>query len=130
MAKFILFRMAAKSNLKLVVSNDEVAVDVFPPSSTAPLRKVIIRGVTRDGRKFRPSDWAERLYYAVASYGHNRAVTFNPLVHLKMSDGVKCLVLDIELQDKDPMLFDFLVGFARDNELVLLDQDRNVVTIS
>lgn len=122
--------MAAKSNLKLVVSNDQWVADAIPPSATAPVKTVVIRGVTRDGKKFRPSDWAERLYYAMANYGPNRTVDFNPLVHLKVSDGVKCLVLDMELQDRNPMLFDFLIGFARDNELVLVDQNRNLVLVS
>ena len=40
-------------------------------------------GKTITGERFRPSDWAERLYYTVASYGKNGSVIFNPLVNLK-----------------------------------------------
>ena len=42
--------------------------------------KILIVGQTKEGKKFRPSDWAERLYYTVASYGKNGRVIFNPLV--------------------------------------------------
>ena len=31
-------------------------------------REVFIHGVTRDGRTFRPSDWAERLAGAMSSF--------------------------------------------------------------
>ena len=30
--------------------------------------KILIIGQTKEGKKFRPSDWAERLYYTVADY--------------------------------------------------------------
>ena len=92
------------------------------------IKEIIIRGVTADGRKFRPSDWSERLYYAVASYGPNRQVTFNPLVKIKVKGDLKCVVVDARLQDEDPMIFDFLIGFARDNDLVLVDQDEHPVS--
>ena len=88
------------------------------------IEAIIIRGITKNGRNFRPSDWAERLYYAVASYGPNREVSFNPLVTLTVNDKDKCVVIDIRLRDEDSMVFDFLTGFAEDNELVVLDQDR------
>lgn len=91
------------------------------------LREIVIRGVTKDGRKFRPSDWSERLYYAVAGYGPNRQVTFNPYMKIVVKGDGKCVVVDLRLQDDDPMIFDFLVGFARDNDLVVTDQDGNPV---
>jgi hypothetical protein len=91
-------------------------------------KEIIIRGITRDGRRFRPSDWSERLYYAVASYGPNRQVTFNPLVKIKVKSDMRCVIVDLRLQDEDPMIFDFLLGFARDNELVMTDQDGNPIT--
>lgn len=93
------------------------------------IKRISIRGITTDGRKFRPSNWAERLYYAVATYGPNRTVTFNPLVTLKVeADRINCVVVDIKLQDEEPMLFDFLIGFARDNKLEMLDQERNPIS--
>ncbi|MCG3202708.1 MAG: hypothetical protein NFCOHLIN_02593 [Gammaproteobacteria bacterium] len=92
------------------------------------IKEIIIRGVTADGRRFRPSDWCERLYYAVGRYGPNRQVTFNPLVKIKVNGDMKCVVVDSRLQEEDPMIFNFLIGFARDNDLVMIDQDDNPVT--
>jgi len=79
--------------------------------------KVIIRGLTHDGGKFRPSDWAERLCGAVASYGPGRRIIFHPNVRLASIDGVKCVVIDALLEQTDEMLFEFLTDFAEENKL-------------
>lgn len=79
--------------------------------------KVIIRGLTQDGGKFRPSDWAERLCGAVASYGPGRRIIFHPNVRLASIDGVKSVVIDAVLEQNDEMLFEFLIAFADDNNL-------------
>jgi hypothetical protein len=86
--------------------------------------KVIIRGLTRDGGKFRPSDWAERLCGAVASYGPGRRIIFHPNVRMASIDGVKCVVIDAELEQKDEMLFEFLLDFAEDNKLQISRTDN------
>ena len=79
--------------------------------------KVIIRGITLDGGKFRPSVWAERLCGAVASYGPGRRIIFHPNVRLASLDGIKCVVVDASLESTDEMLFEFLMDFAKENKL-------------
>lgn len=79
--------------------------------------KVIIRGLTQDGGKFRPSDWAERLCGAVATYGPGRRIIFHPNVRLASIGGVKCVVIDAALEQQDERLFEFLIEFADDNKL-------------
>jgi len=79
--------------------------------------KVIIKGITKNGGKFRPSDWAERLCGAVASYGPGRRIIFHPNVKLASFEGIKCVVIDAQLEDDDVMLFEFLLEFAEDNQL-------------
>ena len=91
--------------------------------------KILIMGQTKEGKKFRPSDWAERLYYTVASYGKNGRIVFNPLVNLNQEDNSKCFVINVTLQDKDPMIYDFLVDFAVSNELEMRDQNRNLIQL-
>ena len=91
--------------------------------------KILIVGQTKDGKKFRPSDWAERLYYTVASYGKNGRVIFNPLVKLHQEDNSKSFVIDTELQNKDPMIYDFLIDFAISNKLETRDQNRNLIQL-
>ncbi len=92
-------------------------------------KKILIMGQTKEGKKFRPSDWAERLYYTVASYGKNGRIVFNPLVNLNQEDNSKCFVINAILQDKDPMIYDFLVDFAVSNELEMRDQNRNLIQL-
>jgi len=91
--------------------------------------KILIMGQTKEGKKFRPSDWAERLYYTVASYGKKGRIVFNPLVNLNQEDNSKCFVINTTLRDKDPMIYDFLVDFAVSNELEMRDQNRNLIQL-
>ena len=79
--------------------------------------KVILHGLTQDGRIFRPSDWAERLCGAVASYDKNRRITFHPCVSLASINGIKCVVVETSLEQDDEMLFEFLIEFATENKL-------------
>ena len=91
--------------------------------------KILIMGQTKEGKKFRPSDWAERLYYTVASYGRKGQIVFNPLVNLNQEENSKCFVINARLQEKDPMTYDFLVDFAVSNELEMRDQNRNLIQL-
>ena len=91
--------------------------------------KILIMGTTYEGEKFRPSDWAERLYYMVADYGTNGRITFNPLVNINQEDSSKCFVINATLKNKDPKIFDFLVDFARSNKLQTRDQNRNLIQL-
>lgn len=90
---------------------------------------ICITGITIDGRRFRPSDWTERLYYAVAQYDRNGRVTFNPMLSIRMKNDGRCIVVDMRLRDSDPTTFSFLTGFARDNALRTFDQDDQPVSV-
>ena len=93
------------------------------------IEKILLRGVTKDGNKFRPSDWAERLYYALATYSPTGRLVFNPLVNLKQGEKYKCFVINPKLEKKDPMTYDFLVEFAKSNNLEVTDQDYNPIDL-
>lgn len=80
-------------------------------------KKLIIFGQTTDGRKFRPSDWAERLSGSVARYGPGRRIIYHPAVKVIIRDGVKCVSVDSLLEHESPQLFQFLLDFAKDNRL-------------
>lgn len=86
--------------------------------------QVTIQGITVDGRKFRPSDWAERLCSAVATYGRDRRVIFHPYVALASIDGIKCVVIEKDLKEEDEMLFNFLMEFAEDNALQITKEQN------
>ena len=46
---------------------------------------------------------------------------YSPWCIPKVINGVKCVVLNTALRDYDPMAWDFVIGFARDNELEVVD---------
>lgn len=85
--------------------------------------KIIVHGITLEGKKFRPSDWAERLCGAVASYGPNRHIIFHPKVTLASIDNIKCVLIDASLEKSDEMLFDFLTDFAAENKLKVTQEE-------
>ena len=89
-------------------------------SSTATI--LFIQGVTRDGRTFRPSDWAERLAGVMSSFRPGGAqpgshLSYSPWCVPTIINGVKCVIVNRELRDLEPMAWDFVINFAKDNEL-------------
>ena len=91
-------------------------------------QKVFIQGITRDGRAFRPSDWAERLAGAMSSFrpgggvgGIGAFIGYSPYCVPKVIDGVKCVIVSQELRAAEPMAWDFVMNFARDNELQVFE---------
>jgi hypothetical protein len=92
------------------------------PVSPAP-RQFFIQGQTRDGRTFRPSDWAERLAGAMSSFrpgmrgGIAAHIGFSPYCVPTLQSGVKCVIVSEALRDLEPMAWDFVMNFARDNDL-------------
>ncbi len=79
--------------------------------------EVVIKGLTQDGKTFRPSDWAERLCGVLSVFGTEKRMEYSPYVQPITSAGVKCVVVDKRLEDVEPIAFKFLLSFASDNEL-------------
>jgi hypothetical protein len=85
-------------------------------------KQVFIQGVTKDGRTFRPSDWAERLAGVMSSFRPGGAtpgshLSYSPWCVPNNINGIKCVVVDAELREHEPMAWDFCMNFARDNGL-------------
>lgn len=90
-------------------------------------RTLFIQGITRDGKAFRPSDWAERLAGAMSSFrpegtagGVGAYIGYSPLCVPRTIDGVKSVIVDEALRSVEPMAWDFVMNFARDNDLVVV----------
>ncbi|MBL8376270.1 MAG: DUF3579 domain-containing protein [Burkholderiales bacterium] len=79
-------------------------------------REFVIQGVNTRGEAFRPSDWAERLAGVMSSFGGGR-LGYSPYCFPITSGRIKCVVVDARLKEIEPMAYNFLVNFARDNEL-------------
>lgn len=88
--------------------------------ANAPL---IIRGITTQGGRFRPSDWADRLAGAFAVIDPNNRTNYSPYVQPTTLDGIPCVVVDKKLKTSDPDAYRFLQSFARSNELVTENAD-------
>ena len=95
--------------------------------STAPKpREFFIQGVTKAGKTFRPSDWSERLAGALSSFrpkgsGIGAHIGYSPYCVPRVIDGIKCVIVNEALQDIEPMAWDFVMNFARDNELKVVE---------
>ena len=80
---------------------------------------VVIWGLNAAGRSFRPSDWAERLAGLTAAFGADQRLSYSPLVRPVNVRGVKAVIVGARLAAIEPRLFQFLLGFAGDNELAV-----------
>ena len=86
-----------------------------------PAQRIVIQGVTLSGRAFRPSDWAERLCGIMSTFGGDQQMRYSPHVQPTMLDGVRCVVVEPSLISVEPRAYRFLLDFANDNELVVID---------
>ena len=86
--------------------------------------ELFIQGITLDGKPFRPSDWAERLAGAMSCFrpegsagGIAAFIGYSPYCVPRVINGVKCVIVNEKLRDIEPMAGDFVMSFARDNQL-------------
>ncbi|WP_395687065.1 DUF3579 domain-containing protein [Caenimonas koreensis] len=89
-------------------------------------KQIVILGRTRDGKTFRPSDWAERLAGVMSSFRPGGAtlgshLSYSPWCVPNLVDGVKAVIVNAELRSAEPMAWDFVMNFAKDNELEIAD---------
>lgn len=85
---------------------------------------LIIQGITSNGRAFRPSDWAERLAGIMSTFGGDECLRYSPHVQPIMVDGVRCVQVAPDLMQIEPRAWRFLLDFAKDNDLVVLDPTK------
>lgn len=92
-----------------------------------PPREFFIQGITSDGRQFRPSDWAERLCGVMSQFrpegsgGPHAHLQFSPYVRPTLLNGVKSVVVNEALRDLEPLAYHFVISFAKDNDLQIID---------
>lgn len=118
------------ARLYLIVRSD---LEQWRAARQLPTNKLLIKGVCRNGKTFRPSDWAERLCGAAAVFlpdttlpsGAQSAARpyhgYSTHVRPAFIDGARCVIIDPHLRDLEPRAWDYVTGFAHDNDLVMLD---------
>ena len=79
--------------------------------------ELVILGVTQTGQTFRPSDWAERLCGVMCAFGGDHRMQYSPYVYPISASGLRCVVVDMRLEELEPMAYRFVLSFAKDNEL-------------
>lgn len=92
-----------------------------PTATRDAIVEFVIQGVTADGRPFRPSDWAERLCGVMSAFSGDHRMQYSPYVHPVTTAGMRCVVVDVRLEEVEPMAYRFLLSFARDNDLKTRD---------
>lgn len=85
--------------------------------------EIIIQSITRDGKRFRPSDWVDRICSSYATFGDDRKLRYSPYLKPEMIDGVRCLAVDMQLRNANPDGFEELMQFAEENNLNILNSE-------
>jgi hypothetical protein len=98
------------------------------PAAPSGIPRGRFHGLTIHGRIFRPSDWAERLCGVMSCYrpgglaaGRDAFIGYSPYVRPTTINGVKCVIVDERLKEIELMAFNFVLNFARDNELQVME---------
>lgn len=89
------------------------------------IEKIVIEGVTEEGQKFRPSDWAERIGGSLATF-KNRRIHYSPMLEPSVNkEGYKCVLLDPELKQSNPGLYQTILDFAKTNHLKICNEEEH-----
>jgi len=99
----------------------------FDDPRKLPPREFFILGVTLEGKKFRPSDWAERLcgvmscFQPEGSGGPNAHLRYSPFVRPTMLEGAKAVIVHEDLRRVEPLAYQFILDFVQDNTLQVVE---------
>jgi hypothetical protein len=83
--------------------------------------EIVIQGMTNNNKPFRPSDWAERLCGVLSSFDQGHRLSYHQWVRPILVDNIRCVAVDRKLEQISATAFNFLMDFARDNDLRILD---------
>ena len=91
--------------------------------SSDAVKKIIIEGITESGRKFRPSDWAERMSGALSTFGRDHRIQYSPLLQPLTVNGIKCVSVDPHMKDMYPEMFAYIMRWVDMNHLKTVEVD-------
>ena len=77
---------------------------------------LIIHSKTKEGGKFRPSDWIDRMASLGGSYDGQRLV-YSQHLYPDFFESERCLFVKKSLQDSEPELYNHVLKFAAQNKL-------------
>lgn len=82
---------------------------------------IIIEGITPDGRKFRPSNWAQRMCGVLSTF-QNQRIFYSPLLRPSSRNGCPCIIMDNSLETEHPELYAHILAFAQENGLKVAEE--------
>jgi hypothetical protein len=97
------------------------------PARNPAAQEFFILGVTNQGKQFRPSDWTERLCGVMSCFrpegsgGSNAHLKYSPYVRPTLFNGHKAVLVHENLRTIEPLAYHFVIDFARDNDLQVVD---------
>src|SRR3569832_1793886 len=86
--------------------------------------RLIIQGITTNNKKFRPSDWIERIATLWAQFGQARRLRYSHALSTCVIEGVNSLEVAKGLQHQEPNMYDFVMLFAHQNNLRVIECRR------
>jgi hypothetical protein len=104
-------------------------MDRLPLTTQEPFEGAIqgylIKGITHSQKTFRPGDWPERLAGVITLFVGERRPGIRPGIHIActrlampvVDAGIKCFFVSEELRAVCADAFDFVMRFAKDNDL-------------
>lgn len=85
---------------------------------------LVITSTMENGKQFRPSDWIERISSTLASFQVDNRLRYSQGVRPCMIDGEPCLVVARWLKAADRIAYDYVMDFARSNQLKIQTDRR------
>ncbi len=119
--------MATESNPASIIPSDDFIRQTSQPNT---VKKIIIEGITKSGQKFRPSDWAERMSGALSTFGRDHRIHYSPLLHPTTINGIKCIIIDPQLEETAPETYRYIMNWAANNELKISKTDEDMPSAS
>lgn len=93
-------------------------------------KEIIIQGLTRAGKPFRPSDWVDRMCSTYATFGDDKKLRYSPYLKPKLVNNVRCLAVDLKLKDSNPEGYQQLIQFANENQLSILNGEGETIELA
>ena len=87
--------------------------------------RFIIQGVTEEGKKLRPGDWIERICSSLNAFGMGGHAQCARSVQPCIIEGEKCLVVARNLSSSSPDVYQFILDFAKSNQLKIIADRRH-----
>jgi Protein of unknown function (DUF3579) len=92
--------------------------------------EIIIEGLTRAGKPFRPSDWVDRTCSTYATFGPDKKLKYSPYLKPVVKNGVRSLAVNLKLKDVNPEGYAQLIQFANENQLNIADAEGNSIVVT